>query len=285
VPSWNGDVRLEPSPDDPKHACVLTVTEPTAQERTAVAAITGILVDRGWLDAAITADVTAEPLVIRAPLEEVGPVVVAALRPGPGVLTAVRLRNGRVEICEHSEPGKGARKDPKSRKQTEDKLVDLAKKPAEAAATVRRPTPSCPDCFVDKAVRPATESLLAFLTPEQHKSWAKERLIVCRGHLSGHRYILAHRSSEVAAKNKRICYDVEDRDVVHFHDWSVPPEEEVLAAKLILEHREPWLRNEATCLGVRFTRVFKNPFGNHLDGVADARLTQIVGVVAQLLTS
>ena len=25
----------------------------------------------------------------------------------------------------------------------------------------------------------------------------------------------------------------------------MPPEEEILAAKLILEHREPWLRNEA----------------------------------------
>ena len=36
--------------------------------------------------------------------------------------------------------------------------------------------------------------------------------------------------------------------MLHFHDNSVPPEEEVLAAKLILEHREPWLRNEATCL-------------------------------------
>ena len=48
--------------------------------------------------------------------------------------------------------------------------------------------------------------------------------------------------------NKKICYDIDDRCVLHFHDWTVPPEEEVLATKLILEHREAWLRNEATVL-------------------------------------
>ena len=54
----------------------------------------------------------------------------------------------------------------------------------------------------------------------------------------------------------------------------MPPEEEVLAAKLILEHREPWLRNEATCLqqtkdgkwhDLGFLR-YKNPFGDASDG-------------------
>ena len=107
---------------------------------------------------------------------------------------------------------------------------------------------------------------------------------MCRGGLTGHRYILAHRASEIAAKNGKICFDADDRDVLHFHDQAVPPEEEVLAAMLVLQHREPWLRNEATCLGVRFSRVFKNPFGDHLDGVVDASLTKVVGAVAQALS-
>jgi hypothetical protein len=64
--------------------------------------------------------------------------------------------------------------------------------------------------------------------------------------------------------------------VVHFHDRRVPPEEEVLAAKLILEHAEPWLRNEAT-LWSAGAMIFKNPFGNGMDGVEDATFTQRIG--------
>jgi hypothetical protein len=273
VPTWNGDVRLEPSAEDPKGKCTLSVFHPTADERASLSAISKILVERKWLAEAVAPEVVDQRFTIDASIEEVGPVVAAALRPGPGVISALHLRAGRVEVVEHSGVTVA----------TEADLKKLAKKPAKAAATVRRPTPSCPDCFVD-AVKPATESLLAFLTPEQHVSWAKERYIVCRGGLTGHRYILAHRASEIAAKNGKICFDADDRDVLHFHDQAVPPEEEVLAAMLVLQHREPWLRNEATCLGVRFSRVFKNPFGDHLDGVVDASLTKVVGAVAQALS-
>ena len=273
VPTWNGDVRLEPSTEDPKGKCTLSVFHPTADERESLSTISKLLVERKWLPEAVAPEVVDQRFTIDAPIEEVGPVVAAALRPGPGVISALHLRAGRVEVVEHSGVAVA----------TEAELKKLTKKRAKAAATVRRPTPSCPDCFVD-AVEPATESLLAFLTPEQHATWASERFLVCRGGLTGHRYILAHRSSEIAAKNGKICFDADDRDVLHFHDQAVPPEEEVLSAMLVLQHREPWLRNEATCLGVRFSRVFKNPFGDHLDGVFDASLTKVVGAVAQALS-
>jgi hypothetical protein len=273
VPTWNGDVRIEPSTEDPKGKCTLSVFHPTADERESLSTISKLLVERKWLAEPVAPEVVDQRFTIDAPIEEVGPVVAAALRPGPGVISALHLRAGRVEVVEHSGVTVA----------TEAELKKLTKKRAKAAATVRRPTPSCPDCFVD-AVKPATESLLAFLTPEQHVTWASERYVVCRGGLTGHRYILAHRSSEIAAKNGKICFDADDRDVLHFHDQGVPPEEEVLSAMLVLQHREPWLRNEATCLGVRFSRVFKNPFGNHLDGVFDASLTKVVGAVAQALS-
>lgn len=273
LPVWNGDLRLELSPNDTQKT-VLSIVEPTPAEKIAIAAIGGILVDRKWIDQPITEELAGERVIINAPLEEVGPVVMAALHPGPAVLTAIKLANGKIEVCEHRSPLKA----------TEKELVKLAEKPAKAAVTIKRPTPSCPDCFV-QAVSPATEVLLAFLTPEQHKTWARDRYIVCRGGLSGHRYILAHRASEIAAKNSRICFDADDRDVLHFHDQSVPPEEEVLAAMLCLEHREPWLRNEATCFyGLRFTHVFKNPFGDHMDGVPDAALTKGIGVGVMMVT-
>jgi hypothetical protein len=156
----------------------------------------------------------------------------------------------------------------------------LANVTPKAVVTVRRPTPCCPQCTVG-AVEPASEVLLAFLDEQQHKDWAKRRAIVVRGGLTGHRYVLAHRSTELAARIGRICFDMEDGLVIHFHDRSVPPEEEVLAAKLILEHREPWLRNEATTFGGH--KVFKNPFGNGGDGVWDATLTQSIGTFVSAL--
>jgi hypothetical protein len=70
--------------------------------------------------------------------------------------------------------------------------------------------------------------------------------------------------------------------VLKFFDWSVPPEEEVLAAKLILEHREPWLRNEATLFhelqNWYAEPVFKNPFGDKSDGTSDAAFMTGIGL-------
>jgi hypothetical protein len=97
------------------------------------------------------------------------------------------------------------------------------------------------------------------------------------GGLTGHRYILAHRQSEIAAYNTKMCFDLDDGQILHFHDNSVPPEEEVLAAKLILEHREPWLRNEATTFGARVK--FKNPFGDLGDGTESTMLVSEIGRV------
>lgn len=56
----------------------------------------------------------------------------------------------------------------------------------------------------------------------------------------------------------------------------------MLAAMLCLQFREPWLRNEATCFyGLRFNKVFKNPFGDVNDGVLDANITKTIGILAQ----
>ena len=270
VPSFHGDLRLEPDEEDPKHTR-LSIVDPTPAEQKQLIALSAILVDREWLEEAIPDAMRA--VTIRAPLEEVGPVFVNALKPGPAVLTAVRFHDGQVEVVEHRPTGK-----------TGKELAKIAKRPkAEAAVTVKRPTPSCPECVLG-SVAPASDVLLAFLTPEQHRTWAKRRYIVTRGGITGHRYILAHRESEIAALNGRIAWDADDKDILHFHDQTVPPEEEVLAAKLILEHREPWLRNDATCLGPRFTKhVFLNPFGTWKDGVEDATFTKAVGAMAAVV--
>jgi hypothetical protein len=276
IPSWNGDLRLEPAPSDTKGATVLSIFDPTPAEREIVKRILARCVDEKWVspgerDDIISREALSEKRVtIAAPLEKVGPVVAKIMRPGAAVLTAIRFKDGRVETTSGEEA----------------ELLEVAaaaalappEKKAEAAATVKRPTPCCPDCIAD-SVKPAREALLAFLTPEQHETWAAERYIVVEGGLSGNRYRLAHRHTRLAAQQQRICWDLDDDLCVHFHDWTVPPEEEVLAAKLILEHREPWLRNEATHFCSGRALCFKNPFGDGGDGVADSSFTSQIGHV------
>jgi len=277
IPSWNGDLRLVPSEKDPKHT-TLAIEKPTAGERAIVAAMAPVFVERGWIDKLTVPPPhrlfdRAKCFELKAPLEEVGPVVAKLMKPQDAVLSAIRFRDGRVETCSGTLA--------ELEQVAKDAAAAPPEKAAEAAATVKRPTPSCPAC-IPGAIEPAKEVLLAFLSEEEHASWAKHRAIEVVGGLSGHRYLLAHRHSPLARRWGRICFDLEHEQVVHFHDWTVPPEEEVLAAKLILEHREPWLRNEAT---VFFTdERFKNPFGDGRDGVPDSILTHRIGrAIAPLL--
>lgn len=201
-----------------------------------------------------------------APIDKVGPVLVGIMKPKDRTITALAFTDGRLEVAETLDEAAMA------------KVAAGTKDPnAKAAASVSRPTPCCPQCEPG-AVGPATEVLLSFLDDQDHADWAKHRALLVTGGLSGNRYILAHRHTRLAQRFGRICYDIDDREVVHFHDWSVPPEEEVLAAKLILEHREPWLRNEATLFGAPDSLRFKNPFGDGGDGTESASFAVGVGM-------
>jgi hypothetical protein len=297
-PSWNGDLRLEPDPDAPRDRTRLSIVKPTAEELDRLAKMGPVFLKKEWVSRADSDRMVYNTfkygwgrktaVVVRAPIEDVGPVVTSLFQPGPAVITAVRFSDGRIEVAETSQPATRPDTDrepakdrarelppPEPKSEPSEAAKALAKKEgAEAAATVKRATPCCPDCYADSC-GPATEVLLSFLDEEQHGTWSRERFVVVRGGLSGHRYVVAHRNSPVAVQNRRHVYDLDDRGVMHFHNWLVPPEEEVLAAMLILQFREPWLRNEATCLGPSFgwRHTFKNPFGGGGDGMADSSFT------------
>jgi hypothetical protein len=291
-PTWNGDLRLE------AHSAsetLLTIIRPTAHELLILARIGEELKREDLIDVwdtRVKRFRSERRVVIRQPIAKIAAVVAKVMRPGPSVLTAIKFSDGKVatttEISSSLIESLAAPPVlPPYRKGAIIETVTPApasltlKRDVEipspiVAVTVKRPTPSCPQC-VPGSVGPASEALLSFLSPEEHETWARERYILVTGHLSGHRYALAHRHSALGIAAGRICLDVDSGAVVHFHDWTVPPEEEVLAAKLILEHREPWLRNEATMLGGRQSNVFKNPFGDITDGIADSNFTIDIG--------
>jgi len=277
LPSWNGDMRLVARPGV-MFTSDLILTKPTPQELIVVGAFLGIAVKKRWWHG--KAPEKGEPysgksmeLAIDAPLAEASKELIALARPKDRTLTAVKFSHGAMEVVEgaSAEALADVEKAVDKAKKSEDPKKEEAK-----AASVKRPTPSCPQCMPG-AIGPASEVLLSFLTPLQHEQWSRERAILVDGHLSGHRYVIAHRHSDIAQRIGRVCFDIDDESVIHFHDWSVPPEEEVLAAKLIMEHTEPWLRNEATCLGGRHKDVYKNPFGGGGDGLESAAFADDVG--------
>lgn len=269
VPSMNGDVRFSAVDEGTE----VTVHDPTAAETDAVEKLLRICKDKGWTDLVEIPKPTGRlkrwrksTFVIRGPIADVGDEFVKLVRPARSSITALRFKDGEV----HVEEAGGTKKLLKVAEERK------AEEPEARAVAVKRPTMCCPAC-VPGAIGPASEVLLDFLDPQQHKDWARHRTIEVEGGTTGHRYLVAHRHSPAAVRFGRVAFDADDAATLHFHDISVPPEEEVLGAMLLLKHRESWVRNEASCLGASFTHVLKNPFGGVMDGVESAAMMAGIG--------
>lgn len=262
VPSWSGDFRLEAAGDGKS---VLTVERPTLQERKLLGLFLAHAFDAGWIaEPAVAGDGTST-FDLTIGVDVAGPALVDRVQPKDRTLTAVRFQDGHLEVAESSDLKALARR--------------AKEKEAPAAVSVKRPTPSCPEC-VPGAVGPASEVLLTFLDEEQHRDWARYRALTVMGAATGHTYMIAHRHSPIARRIGRIAFDVSDRAIMHFFDWTVPPEEEVLAAMLILESREHWLRNEATKMS---GHRFKNPFGDKWEGFDESLLLGVAGQIVEAM--
>jgi len=269
LPSHNGDIRVE---GKSRRRTLLTIHEPTPHELDLLNQFGRLFQERGWSKTTALWDPAGkakQTVTLKGPVAEIGAALVQGFKAGEQTLTAVVFRNGEIETYTGAKSALKAAEDIKDR---EEKGKDGDK--AEKAATVKRPTPCCPNCIPD-FLTPAGEVLYEFLTPEEQRLWEEEHAVVAVGQITQHRYLISHRNSPRAQAQGKICIDLDAGGaVLHFHDWSVPPEEEVLASKLILENAEPWLRHEATLAP---HPRFKNPFGGFADGVADASFTATVG--------
>jgi len=289
-PSYTGDFRLIEIENSSYReqasalSCVLEIVDPTAHELPILEQFLAEARKERWTPIEKIAPVEVDgklrqEILLATTVATAGRALYKFVRPADRTITAVKSAGGKIQVYETADLDKieqalqpDAIIPPKDEKPASDQKHEETAK----AVSVKRHTPSCPQC-VPGAVSRASEVLHAFLTPEERRTWDREHFITVEGGLTGHRYMLAHRHSVYAAQAGRICFDLDDDAVVHFHDNSVPPEEEVLAAKLILEHREPWLRNEATLFHRADVVRFKNPFGGILDGVEEALQTQQTG--------
>ncbi len=301
-PSWNGDFRLESDPDDDQRT-KLTVIDPTKQELEVLGLMQEIMGELGYHDPKKSfwdpKGDSRQPTVLQTDIVSAGTLLLPKLIPGRATLTAIRTADGEIVTVRSTEKKPGvvdqalkalvARKDERAALTKDNEETALAKTtekvPAEKkketkAVTVARATPCCPSC-TEGPLSPATEVLFSFLTDDERSQWADEHAVVAEGNMTGHRYLLMHRHSAKARRVGWICYDMDDGHHLHFYDWSVPPEEEVLGAKLVLENAEDWLRNEATCF--HSPLKFKNPFGNGNDGVEESAFLSGVGIFSRAL--
>lgn len=231
IPCFSGDFRLEPEGE----TSVLTVENPTALDRQRLDPFLVAAKARGWLDPAATySHVGLTRLPIAAAMVLAGPVLAelavpeeagrerwTALRHATGIVLTDDLAQAQVLIA-----GGSVR--------VSNDQVEIV-----AAATLRAPARGCPPPA--PALTRAAEALGAFSTARQLRSYLGEGRMVAFGNATGHPYAIFHRG-EAARRGLGHCVvNLSSHQEICAWDDSVPAEEETLALKLAVEHRERWL--------------------------------------------
>lgn len=266
IPSWSGDFEFKSDGENSR----LIVVDPTVGELEDIGNFLEKARKKGWIAEAvgITPKGRTE-ITLSVPVAESGKLFLGRKAPRKGIITAIKHLDGELEVVKGSEAIEPA----------------VSKSTAKEAVTTRRPTLSCPECVTGPDLR-ASKVLRSFSTPRQWQEWRDQGLLHAYGHLSGHRYRICHRHSDLAQRQGKIVWDETDDVVVHAYDWSVPPAEEVLSMKLAIEHAEPWIRNRSSLHDAPgATDVYTNPFmtvdQQILDGTWDTGV--IGGVLGGLL--
>ena len=245
IPSWNGDIRFTPNGDE---STLVSVVKPTLVETEAMKRFNKIAIKKGWTE--VTNMHEKESIAVAAGFQLVGNEFLKLMKmKRKGVLTAVAFEGGKVQVTEVVD---------------DDKLPVWAREKADdgasAMTTVKRPTLSCPECLgKSESDRAACDVLWEFLSESQRKEWLDRRAITVFGGLTGYCYRVCSRDTEMARRTGRITFDLTNRTVIHNYGYDRPPEEDVLTVKLLLEHRENWLRVYGEVDHVRDSLVFHNP--------------------------
>lgn len=235
-PAWCGDFRLERVAGD-NDRCLLTVEDPTEDDRAKLDPFLAECVKRGWTEkrnwfmslfreagAPEISEKGETVISLSAGLRDVGPVLAGASHGKADTWTAVRCTSGVI-------------------------LVDGAQIPVDApaptaAVTVVPPVRGCP--APSPAERRASEVLRTFSTRSQWTQWEREGRMRLIGSVTGKSYHVYHRDEAASRNLPRLLIETATEAPVCVWDGRVPAAEEVLGIKLAVEHREGWLRGLTT---------------------------------------
>lgn len=233
IPCWSGDFRLEPDPNNAE-GCLLTVDDPSALDRERLAPFLVEARARGWMDAAAgIAPSGRTVLPVSATIRDAGPILAEQVLPDGPVWTALRSVDGSVTLLEGT-----------ARELHERIRFGLEHRAGvgrllEAAVTLAPPRRGCPP--PSPAPTRASQVLAAFSTRRQLGALERYGFMPVHGGASGRVYQVFHRDAARRRGLGHCVVDVERGEEICAWDDRVPAEEEVLALKLALEHREAWL--------------------------------------------
>ena len=220
IPRWSGDFRLEAAGD----VCKLTVVDPTSDDVSVLEPFFEEARVHDWvglLDGVQRKGRTE--IEIKAPIVEVAPVLAKIVAGKNASWSALRFESGKVEVHDGILLPAEKGDEPK----------------VEAAAIVKPPNRGCPEPTT--ASRRASTVLRTFSTASQWESFQRNGFLTSIGNVTGRAYRVWHKDEAwrrghrrcltIGALEKPVCVWQED----------VPPEEQALALKLAVEHREAWL--------------------------------------------
>lgn len=273
-PAESGDIRLEAHDGGTR----VSVVNPTPRELWAIRRLLTLARKRGWSSG-------EDSLQLNCTVEAAGRALLGdRSRVPPGVVSAVKYADGRVEATLDGDPLPQAEPEPdKAPAGAELVPQESAQRPQAvvARATMPRPTLCCPTPWPGPLDR-ASQVLQQFCTDAEWAEWMQEGMIHVRGGYTGHTYRVVHRHHPLARAQGKITWDETSDHVVHCHMSVLPPPEEVLSVVLVLKHGEDWIRNPSGYFGPG-TR-FAHPAGlGAREGIASAAGIMQVGIWAQLL--
>ncbi len=219
VPTWCGDFRVERAGDD---ACLLTVEDPTPADHARLGPALTLMVERGMLEALpVIARNGVTRIPIYKPITEVGPLLAEGASEGIETWTAVRCVDNKISIVDGT------------------RLPPVTTAEPVAAVTVKQPERGCP--APTAAERRASEVLRTFCTERQWAQFQAEGRMRVNGNTTGHAYFVHHRDEAHARGLSHALQVAATGETICAWDTEVPPEEEALALKFAVEHRERWL--------------------------------------------
>lgn len=132
-------------------------------------------------------------------------------------LTAIKYKDGKIECVEE--------------------LKEVDTEAAETAAVVEKPRRGCPMPVVLRSEIRASNVLREFLSGKQLSDFNKYLQFVSIGNWSRKPYLVTSRWSEKVTKYGQL-YDIVDKRVICANCIEIPPSEEMLSLKLMIEFKE-----------------------------------------------
>lgn len=146
-------------------------------------------------------------------IEDIHKFMKKKLKKNKATITALKFKDGRIELSEE------------------------IKQEAEKGATVEQPSRGCPMPVSIAGELRASAVLKEFLSEQQESDFEKHLQFVSKGNYTGIPYLITSRWTKAVEKWGQV-YDLVNKKIICANCMTIPPSEEMLSLKLMIEYKE-----------------------------------------------